>query len=173
MKNVFRWLTPLSIILFTLTACTDPCEGLENASVGDEFFTITYQDANGGNYLENGTWRLPNVEVFIDSAGNADNPDFFRIRPGFEDGKFGPFPFTEDKIDPATRQPVLALIANQPVKLDFYIKKDTFGIDTLSVNYLLAQDQCHYFWSEITYTLNGEVLTQFANSQQAEIVVVE
>ena len=128
MKNVFCWILTFSfVIALSLNACQDPCEGVTGASIGQEYFSVTYLDAAGNNPLL-GTYRLSNVEVFIDSTGGGGpRPQFARISEDLSDGKFGPFFFTQDYIDPATRQPDVEALANRDITFDYYFKKDTLA----------------------------------------------
>jgi hypothetical protein len=175
MKEVFRWglFIALVPILWGMSACQDPCANLSDDPIGGEFFTITYRDSSGGNPL-NGTWRTANVEVFIDSAGTQGlDPDFHRLRHAFSNGVLGPFAYTEAYTDPGTRSVNLDLLLGEDQVFDYYIKKDTFGIDTFTLRYLLISDECRSYWSNIEYSFNGEVLSQYSGQRQAEIVITE
>jgi hypothetical protein len=175
MKEVFRWgiATGLLSILLTLVACQDPCQGLTDDEIGGEYFTITYLDAAGRNLLEE-VWRQPNVEVFIDSSGSrGQDPDFYRLRNAFANGKFGPFFYTEAYTDVGTREVNVDPFAGQEQRFDYYIKKDTFGVDTFTLRYVLEVDACRSFWSLIEYSYNGDLLGQYTGQRQAEIVITE
>lgn len=170
MKDVFLGTTLSLLILMTISAC-DTCEGLESDPVGGEFFSITYQDADGRNLLRD-VWRQANVQVFIDSSGGqADQPDFFRIEDDFSDGRFGPFAWTEPFTDSRTLDVNTISFVNEEQQYDYYVKKDTFGVDTIRLKYLLIEDECRTFWETIEISVNGEVKS--TGAQQVDIVIVE
>lgn len=159
-------------LLFT-TACQPECDPSLNESVGDEFFTVEYRKADGTNYL-NEVYDLNNVVVFLDpEGGRGDAPNFELITPGYEDGKFGPFRFTDRYIDQARNEINSVLLYGEDLKFEYFFRKDDFGVDTLSVTFRLGVTACNTFWDEITYALNGEVLGAYQNQQQAEIVITE
>ncbi|MEO1449541.1 MAG: hypothetical protein AAFV07_08410, partial [Bacteroidota bacterium] len=80
----------LVIAVSLLGACRETCDPAANAEVGEEFFSVTYQDAAGNNLLD--TYNPDQIVVFWDSTGGEDaTPDFKLISPGYADGKFGPF----------------------------------------------------------------------------------
>ena len=173
MTRVYFWCTSFfAAVLFLATACTKPCDPANNAVVGDEFFTVTYQDGAGTNYLD--IYNLDRVVVFLDTTGGSDaTPRFELINPGYEDGKFGPFSFTEKFSILQTNDINLPLLFDKPFKYDYYIKKDTYGQDTISVSFLLEVDECNYYWSYINYSRNGERLPQYDNQTQVNMVFTE
>lgn len=165
-------LLPLTIVGMVLGSCVKPCDPSGNAIVGEEFFTVQYQDPSGVNYLD--IYNPAGIVVFVDTAGGeSPNPKFELISPGYEDGKFGPFHFTEKFIDLASNDINLPLLFERPLSFDYYIKKDTYGQDTLTVSFLLSVDECNYDWSYINYFLNGDPLPQYSGQAQANIVIVE
>jgi hypothetical protein len=127
MTRVYLWFTSFfAAFLFLTTACIKPCDPANNALVGDEFFTVTYLDNSGTNYLD--IYNLDRVVVFLDTTGGSDaTPRFELINPGYEDGKFGPFAFTDKFSILQTNDINLPLLFGQPFKYDYYIKKDTYG----------------------------------------------
>ncbi|MEM7372178.1 MAG: hypothetical protein AAF587_26405 [Bacteroidota bacterium] len=174
MNTCFYRLTVLFLVLasFSLHSCIKPCNPSNNAEVGDEFFTVTYQNPSGTNYLE--IYNPSGIVVFLDSTGGESaSPKFELISPGFADGKFGPFFFTEKFVDLASNEINLPLLFQRPLRFDYYIKKDTYGQDTLSVEFLLNVDECNYDWSYINYFLNGAPLPQYDGQTSADIVIVE
>ncbi len=173
MKNVFRWtLICLVGALVILSSCEDRCEGVVSERIGQEYFSVIYQDASGANSLE-GRFNLNNVEVFIDSSGGEGEPQFYRLQEDLADGVFGPFYYMDDYLDPATRKPYVSLFANRPIRFDYYFRKDTFGIDTLQLSYFVEADDCGNRWTYIYYALNGDTLSQYTGQKEAEIVIVE
>lgn len=173
MKRNFVFLVILACSILIFSGCDEECNPELSDAVGDEFFTITYQSPAGQNYLET-TYDPSNIRVYLDPTGGAERePDLELIRPGFENGSFGPFRFTEDFINIATGEVNPVQIYNRRYKYDYYIKKDVFGEDTISVDFFYEVDACNTFWGNITYSLNGEVLAEYQDVQQAEIVIVE
>ncbi|MEO0468289.1 MAG: hypothetical protein AAF206_01615 [Bacteroidota bacterium] len=164
----------LPTLLLTVSACNESgCETVFQEFVGDEFFTVEYRDPDGNNYI-NSIYDLGNVVVFLDTAGGKDEvPQFERITPGYEDGKFGPFFYTERYVNQINNDLNQALLWENPFKFDYFFKKDSYGVDTLSVIFVLDVDQCRTSWGSIRYELNGNPLPEYDNQQQAEIVIVE
>ena len=148
----------LGLVLVTsifFTNCVNDCKNPKNGDTGGEFFTVEYKNTDGVNYI-NEIYNQSGIVVFLDTTGGSDKvPDYELITPGFEDGKFGPFYFTERYTDAATEQINNILLFNQTFKFDYYFKKDIYGQDTLSVEFLLGVDECGYEWSSIDYYLNG------------------
>ena len=107
------------------------------------------------------------------TGGESANPKFELISPGYENGKFGPFYFTEKFVDIASNEINLPLLFERPLRFDYFIKKDTYGQDTLTVSFLLTVDECNYDWSYINYFLNGDPLPQYDGQRDADIVIVE
>ncbi|MEL6676919.1 MAG: hypothetical protein AAFR61_32225 [Bacteroidota bacterium] len=156
-----------------LNSCADPCEGKENDEVGGEFFTVEYVNPAGQNYL-NSIYNLNQVVVWLDTTGGESaNPKYELINPGYAGGKFGPFNFTERYINPANESFNNVLLLGKKYKFDYFFKKDTYGQDTLRVEFFLDVDECHFFWSSIRYFLNGTELPEYAGMRNAEIVVTE
>ena len=165
---------PILAILFLhfFTACEDPCAGVTDEEVGGEFFTVEYRDPSGTNYLD--IYDPNGLIVFLDTAGGESrNPNFELIKPGYANGKFGPFNFTERYVDPVRENLNSALLFGNQFKFDYYIKKDTFGQDTFSVHFLMGVDECRFYWKSIDYFLNGEPLPQYSGQKQAEIIIIE
>ena len=175
MNPFYYRLIVVSLVLtsLSLASCVKPCDPALNAEVGQEFFTVTYTNNDGTiNYL-NDVYNPAGVVVFLDTAGGANpNPKYELISPGFADGKFGPFYFTEKFLDLASNEINLPLLFERPMKFDYYFKKDTYGQDTLSVSFLLEVDECNHKWRYITYSLNGDPLP-YDGQRQAEILIRE
>lgn len=162
------WLTGLAFML----SCTPPCDESLNPQLGQEFFTVTYQDPAGTNYLD--IYNPAGIVVFLDSAGGANpNPQFERISPGYANGKFGPFTFTEKFWDAAQDDINLPLLLGRPFAYDYYIRKDSYGVDTFRVEFLLDANNCNNFWRSIRYYRNGDPLPQYNNQKQVDMVFVE
>lgn len=160
-------------VLALLPSCADTCPPVTTPEVGGEFFTVTYEDAAGVNYLTN-VYDQSKIVVYLDTSGGEDpRPDYELILPGFENGKFGPFTFTERYIDPTNLSPTEEVLFGQPYAFDYYIRKDTFGVDTFRVDFLMDVDECGSFWRSIQYYRNGTLLPQYQNQRTAEIVIVE
>lgn len=154
-------------------ACEPECDPSKDEFVGDESFTVEYKTTDGQNYL-NSIYNLAEVVVFLDTAGGADpNPKYELIEPGYKDGKFGPFGFTERYLNQARNQVNSALLFGEPFRFDYYFKKDTYGVDTLTVEFTLGVTNCNTFWQTLNYYLNGELLPEYTNQQQAAIVITE
>jgi hypothetical protein len=163
----------VAAMLLALTACQDPCEGVEQELIGSESFTVTYQNPAGVNYLA-GTYNPARIVVFVDTTGGEDpTPKFRLLQPGYANGSFGPFAYTSDFVNKATRAVNYSFLAAQLYSHDYYIKKDTFGVDTFRVEFLLGADACHYFWESIRYYRNGDPLPQFDDQPNPAIVITE
>ncbi|MEL6593874.1 MAG: hypothetical protein AAFP02_10060 [Bacteroidota bacterium] len=162
----------LSLVMLTV-ACEPECDPSKDEFVGDEFFTVEYKNPAGDNYLTS-IYNLDEVVVFLDTTGGTDpNPQYELIEPGYKDGKFGPFGFTERYINQARNDVNSALLYGEPFRFDYYFKKDTYGVDTLTVEFTLGVSNCNTFWQTLNYYLNGELLPEYQNQQQAEIVITE
>ena len=161
------------VCLFSFYACEEICDSALNEEVGDEYFTVEYRSPAGDNYLE-GIYNTSNVVVYMDPSGGENPvPDLQLIKPGYENGKFGPFRFTENFIDPATQNVNTVQLYGRVQKYDYFIKKDTYGQDTISLSFLMEVDECNNFWRFIRYSINGIPQVQLDLDQQAEIVIVE
>lgn len=159
----------LFLVLGLMSACQETCDPNVNAEVGEEFFTVTYQDASGNNLLD--SFNPDQIVVFWDSTGGEDpTPDFQLISPGYADGKFGPFFFTEGFTDAATNNVNLPVLFGQNQAYDYYIRTGNNSVDTFRVEFLLGVDECNYFWESINYFLNGDPIS-VGDPRQADIVV--
>lgn len=173
MRKLFLLILGISLASLYMVSCEDPCEGIESDEIGGEFFTVEYKDASGTNYLES-IYNLNGIIVFLDTAGGtSSSPQYELITPGYKDGKFGPFNFTKRYVQETNEAINGSALYENPLAFDYFIKKDTFGQDTLRVEFLVAVDDCREYWRYIRYFLNGEPLTQYENQQQAEILIVE
>lgn len=163
----------LFVSTFTLISCNPECDPANNDPVGGEFFTVTYETSDGTNYLRD-IYRSDKVTVFVDKdGGSMPTPDFDLIFPGYKDGTFGPFNFTEDWIDPATNLPNTDAVINQPFAFNYFIRKDTFGLDTFRVEFRLTADICNYKWDYIRYFLNGDPLDPGADNRFVNLTFTE
>ena len=116
--NLLGWVI-LSSIFFT--SCLNECKNIQVGDVGGESFTVEYLTPDGVNYI-NEVYNQSGIVVFLDTTGGTDRfPEYELITPGFEDGKFGPFLFTERYTDEATEQINNILLFNQIYKFDYYI----------------------------------------------------
>lgn len=174
MKQIHAGL--IGLLIFTsyfFQGCVDNCKGTSGADVGGEYFTVEYKTPSGENYLTS-IYNLSGVVVFLDTTGGkAASPKYELIDPGYADGKFGPFFYTDRYISAINEQINNVLLFGQNFKFDYYIKKDTYGQDTLSVEFLLGVDECNYKWQTISYSLNGVPLPEYQNQRQAAIVIEE
>ncbi|MEZ4828199.1 MAG: hypothetical protein R3C61_18220 [Bacteroidia bacterium] len=161
------------ITSYWFQGCTSSCDGVSSEAVGGEFFTVEYKTPAGENYL-NSIYNLSGVVVFLDTTGGEDPvPQYELINPGYADGKFGPFYFTERYVNAASEEINNILLFGQTFRFDYYIKKDTYGQDTLSVEFLLGVDECSHSWQSISYFRNGDPLPEYHNQRNAAIVIVE
>lgn len=176
MKEVFRWSVAATLLamLWGINACQDPCAGRsDDDPLGGEYFTVTYVDGSGRNLLAE-VWRAENVEVWIDSAGSqGQDPDYYRLRNSFANGTFGPFAYTRAFTNVATGEIDVDQLLSEERVFDYYIRKDTFGIDTFTLRYRLLADECRVYWETIEYRYNGQVLNSYSGQRQAEIVITE
>ncbi|GAB4411063.1 MAG: hypothetical protein OHK0039_15870 [Bacteroidia bacterium] len=159
--------------LLLLAACAEPCDDSLNPRLGEEFFTVQYNNTGGANYLD-GTYNPNGIVVFVDESGGTDpNPRYELLSPGYSNGKFGPFSFTENFYNAATDEVNVELLIGKTFRYDYYIKKDTYGVDTFTVAFLLDANTCNYYWRSIQYYRNGDLLPQYNNQRQVEMVFVE
>jgi hypothetical protein len=159
--------------ILVLGACEPECDVTSNELVGDEWFTVEYKTTNGQNYLDE-IYNLSNVLVYLDTAGGEDpSPNYELINPGYADGKFGPFHFTERYINQARNEVNSVLLYGRKLKFDYYFRKDTYGEDKLSVVFKLGVDPCNTFWEELRYYRNDVELEAYRNQQNPQIVITE
>lgn len=161
------------MVILMLPSCYNNCDSIGAADVGEEFFTVTYLDTLGVNYLTS-VYDPSGIVVYLDTTGGEDpRPDFELINPGYADGKFGPFAFTERYINPANDIYNDILLFGKSYSFDYYIRKDTYGVDTFTVTFLLDVDECGSFWRSIRYFKNGEALPAYNDQRMADIVIIE
>lgn len=161
------------LALVSLQSCFDQCDTNQLPDVGGEFFTVTYLDSLGTNYLAS-IYDQNGVVVYLDSTGGEDpSPEYELILPGFADDKFGPFTFTERFIDARNEIFNDVLLFGRQYDFDYYIRKDTYGVDTFKVSFLLGVDECGSFWESIYYSRNGDRLSAYDNQRMADIVIIE
>lgn len=171
MKSTLFGVATLCLIL--LTACEPECDPSLDERVGDEMFTVEYKTPGGKNFL-NEVYDLSNVVVYLDTAGSTNPlPKFELIKPGYKDGKFGPFSFTERYINQARNEVNSVLLYGETLRFDYFFRKDTYGVDTLTVTFRLGASVCNTYWDQISYSLNGELLPAYENQQQPQIVITE
>lgn len=170
MKGFSPLSTALSLVLLiVLNSCGPDCDPTKNGQVGGEFFSVTYETPGGENYL-NSIYRKDKITVYVDKSGGEDDiPDYELILPGYKDGTFGPFDFTSDWNDPANGRLKVEEILQLPMAYDYYIRRDTFGVDTFRVEFRIGANTCNYFWDYIRYYRNGEELTNVSGNRFAEL----
>lgn len=161
------------LALVSLQSCFDQCDANDLPEVGGEFFTVTYLDSTGTNYLAS-IYDQNGIVVYLDSTGGEDpSPEYELIMPGFANDKFGPFLFTERFIDSRNEVFNDVLLFGREYSFDYYIRKDTYGVDTFRVSFLLSVDECGSSWNSIKYSVNGESLPEYDNQRMADIVIIE
>ncbi len=159
--------------LFLFNACETVCDPSKNDEAGGEFFSVIYETPGGENYLDN-IYRDDKITVFVDRSGGADEvPEFDLIFPGYENGKFGPFRFTEEWEDPASGRVRVEEILQRAFAYDYYIRKDTFGVDTFRVEFRVGANECNYFWDYIRYYRNGEEIQNIPDDRRLELRYTE
>lgn len=162
--------------LLSLSACKkDLCEGKTDPRVGAnyQYFTVEYNDLLGQNKLTNGTFKNGIIAYWNINAIGQGNQVIKEILPAYTDGKFGPFAYTDMYVDPVTLKPNKEVMLNRAISYEFFIRKDTFGIDTFRVTYTLSSDECVARWGNIQYSRNGKVLDAYTNQERAAIRIVE
>ena len=177
--DVVKWKTSRNILGFFLGGILafswgcNTCEEEIDDEVGGEFFTVEYRSQSGENYL-NSIYNLENVLVYVDTTGGASEiPPLKLIRPGFKDGKFGPFFFTEAFVDPASFKINDPRLLGRRFRYDYYIKKDTYGTDVIRVDFLYQPNECARKWEVLDYYFNGELQANFSQQRQVELVITE
>jgi len=162
--------------LCLFSACKkDECADVENIRIGSgyQYFTVSYIDISGVNYLDNGLFRPSEVVVYRNRYSVQEKKEeLIRIDPGYADGKFGPFTFTDSYVDATTGRANEALLLGKTISYDYYIRKDTFGIDSFRVTFMLTRDVCKSSWNVLSYTRNGQKLP-FDLKEKAAIVVTQ
>ena len=170
-----KWLQLLGWLglLVGIGGCS-PCTGDEvDDEVGGEFFTVEYRTPTGANYLTS-VYNTDNVIVYVDTTGGAsDRPPLKLIRPGFSDGKFGPFYFTEKFVDLASFKINDPRLLGQRFRYDYYIQKDTYGTDVIRVDFLYNPDECARKWEILDFYFNGELQANFSKQRKVDIVITE
>ncbi len=174
MYKTFRGVPLLILVaLIFMTACTETCPSNLPDPVGGEFFTVTYLDSAGTNYLTS-IYDKNGIVVYLDTTGGEDpTPDYELINPGYSGEKFGPFEFTDRYISATNEVFNDILLFGRQYNFDYYIRKDTYGVDTFRVSFLLDVDECSSFWKSIRYFRNGEPLLAYDDQRNADIVITE
>ncbi len=173
MKQLKLWFLVLAGAMVLLSQGCDECTKLPDPPIGNQTFTVEYVTSSGTNYL-NSIYNKNNISVYADyDGGTRPNPDFTQIIPGYAEGKFGPFGYTERYIIPETGQANTVLLLGNTIRQDYYMDKDTFGTDKFTVEFLLAADECNTFWSLIKYYHNDVHLPEYDGQEQPNIKIVE
>lgn len=148
----------------TVSGCKKCTEtGTVTIDENTQYFTITYKDVNGVNLITS-SWNQGNISVLY-ADRTINNPTYTPLayNEDFTDGKLGPLPYTV--------LPVQSLMG-VPYSSEFLIKRDTQGWDTLRIDFVAQTDECKEYWSGITYTLNGDVQTQFEDMEIANFEII-
>ena len=138
-------------------------------TVGDEFFTVEYRTPGGVNYLDS-IYDHSNIVVFVDTTGGV-NPTYRLISPGYTNGKFGPFYYAKNFVDPTTNQPKIYQLIGRTYKYNYHIKKDTFGEDVFTVEFRYHGDECSTYWEILRLYKNGEKVGE--GTEQANLSFTE
>lgn len=163
-------------ILALSTGCQEKCIKAPDLTFGTQEFTVTYVTPEDTNYIQR-LYNLSNVQVTIDYTGGE------RVNGGFDERlrageavndqfQFGSFNFTERYIDSVTNLPLLT-VYSRIVRHDYFIKKDTFGTDKLSVEFWIDNNECENTWRSVEYFLNDSLLEAYTDDQFANIIIVE
>ena len=95
MNKNYILLILIAIVSIHFSSCEEACDATDSDEIGGEFFTVEYRNPAGTNYLES-IYNQNGIIVFLDTTGGeSPSPKYELITPGFKDGKFGPFNFTE------------------------------------------------------------------------------
>lgn len=139
-------------------------------STASQFFTVKYLNNLGENYLN--IWDKSGVVVYRNYYSNESKRTLAQyIDPGYANGVFGPFSYTDRLIDPATGRAKADELVGKTVSYNYFIRKDTYGTDTITVSMSLRYDGCNLVWNHLAYYLNGDELGQYAGNQKPEIVI--
>lgn len=163
LKTVISYLLVVPAFMLVLQGC-DKCEETGTITFGpaNQNISITYLDSAGNNYLLT-RYNLFNTNVQL-STDKGRNGTFQPYNEDFSDGVFGPFEFT------ATPTPAKLSVFYDYV---YIIKKDTFGVDTLRVQFYPSVDECKEFWGQIEYSLNGDPLPQYSGQEIVNLEIIE
>lgn len=168
--HLFSFLLIPVLLMLTAGCDKEECDPSLDVrlSTAKQNFTIVYQTPLGQNYLD--IWDNTGVVVFRNAKSNQSGIKQIEvINPGFTDGVFGPFTYTEDLVDPATGRAKAELLVGKTVSYDFYIRKDKYGVDTITVSLSLKYEGCNLVWNRLEYYRNGELQDQYTNDETAEM----
>lgn len=175
-KAVIFFLIGVSALFVSGCEKCDPNIGVK---VGEQFFTITYLDQAGGNYLTNGAWDLSLVEVQVDTSGGKAPGAFVPLPQTFTDGKLGPFSYTSNFIQPIDKKPNLNRLLSKTYKYDYHIRKGSINnTEVIRVEFRLTADDCNLKWSSLKFykkvgVTQFEEITEFSGNEKAEIVFIQ
>jgi hypothetical protein len=65
------------------------------------------------------------------------------------------------------------VLLGRTLRYDYYIEKDTYGTDKFTVEFLLALGDCNEYWASIRYYRNDELMPEYNDQFNPEIVIVE
>lgn len=174
MKNhAFAWMLSFLMAAALLWTGCDECASVPDPMIGTQRFTVEYVTPGGVNYL-NDIYNKANIVVYVDSMGGTlPSPRYRLLQPGFADGKFGPFFYTKDFVNSGTQQVNTVRLYGNLQRYDYFIKRDTFGLDKITVEYLIGPDECPARWRSIRYLRNDVHLPEYDLQQDASIRIVE
>jgi hypothetical protein len=163
-SQLFLFVFALILGVTTLNGCKKCTEtGDVTIDATLQYFTITYTEPDGTNYVDS-IFNNSNVSVlYADRYQN--NPQYIPLNytEDFSDGMIGPIPYTT--------VPDEALIG-VPYNSEFIIKRDTYGWDTIRIEFVAQVDECKEFWAEISYYLNGDLVDAFQDEEIANFNIV-
>ncbi len=170
----------LMVVMSSLTSCAEKCDPSAGVKIGEQYFTVTYLDPAGGNYLTNGAWDLQNVEVRVDTTGGKSPLGFKTLPQTFADGKLGPFYYTKNFISPIDNQPNLNKLLAKTFTYDYHIKKGAINNeDVFRVSFQLTANDCNLEWNILKYykrdnsTNKFVEITEFGYNEKPEMVFIQ
>jgi hypothetical protein len=160
----FLFVFAISVGLASVSGC-NKCTDTSTVTIdaATQSFSITYLNDTGLNMI-NSVFNLGNVTVLY-ADRNINNPSYIPLPyiEDFSDGKLGPIPYTTT--------PEQALMG-VPYNSEFIIKRDTYGWDTLRIQFVAQTDECKEYWSEISYFLNGDSVGTFQDQEIANFEII-
>lgn len=174
MKGFKQLLFVFALVLgvSSLNSC-NKCEETGEVTFGEDkqYFTITYLDTAGVNYVTS-IFNLSNVSVLMGDLylhGYSYVPAPYI--EDFSDGKIGPISYTSLAMKDGSVEQGGAKMG-VPYSTSFLIKRDTYGWDTLQIDFVATADACKEYWGEISYYLNGDSLGTFQNEEIANLEII-
>ena len=183
MKRIFNFIISFLLIgtmIAGFSGCGTKCDPNAGVKIGEQFFTVTYLDPAGGNYLTNGAWDLNQVIVRVDTTGGKSANGFTTLPQTFVDSKFGPFFYTKNFLSPTDNQPNLNLLLAKTFKYDYYIRKGALNQeDVIRVEFRLTANDCNLEWNTLRYYKRNnatnlfEAITELEGNQKPELVFIQ